>query len=167
MNARTLCELTSRASALTRGTNTKLLVNDRADIARVAGADGVQLTSQSVTADVIRRSFGSDFLIGVSTHSLDEAQRAREQGADFVVFGPVFETESKKAFGQPQGIEKLSELAAKVDPLPVIAIGGISLKNAAECLRAGASGIAAIRLYQDANDLSEIVTAVNLATLPG
>jgi thiamine-phosphate pyrophosphorylase len=167
MNARTLCELTSRASALTRGTNTKLLVNDRADIARVAGADGVQLTSQSVTADVIRRSFGSDFLIGVSTHSLDEAQRAREQGADFVVFGPVFETESKKAFGQPQGIEKLSELAAKVDPLPVIAIGGISLKNAAECLRAGASGIAAIRLYQDAKDLSEIVTAVNLATLPG
>jgi thiamine-phosphate pyrophosphorylase len=160
MNARTLCELTVRASALTRGTATRLLVNDRADIARVGGADGVQLTSQSVDAAVVRESFGSDFLIGVSTHSLAEAQKARDQGADFVLFGPVFETESKKGFGGPQGIEKLRLVAGEVDPLPVIAIGGITLENAADCLRAGASGIAAIRLFQDAGRLLEVAAAI-------
>jgi thiamine-phosphate pyrophosphorylase len=160
MNARTLCELTSRASALTHGTSTKLLVNDRADIARVAGADGVQLTSQSVTADIIRRSFGPDFLIGVSTHSVDEARRAREQGADFVVFGPVFETESKKSFGEPQGIEKLRQVAASVESLPVIAIGGISQENASECLRVGAAGVAAIRLFEDPDRLPDVVSAI-------
>ena len=164
MNARTLCELTTRGSGLTRGTGTKLLVNDRADIARVAGADGVQLTSQSVAADVIRRSFGSDFLIGVSTHSLDEARRAREQGADFVVFGPVFETESKKSFGEPQGIERLRVVAAGVEPLPVIAIGGISLENASACLRVGAAGVAAIRLFEDPDRLPEVVSVIKSMT---
>ena len=160
MTARTLCELTARSSAVTRGTNTKLLVNDRADVARVAGADGVHLTSQSVSADVIRRSFGPDFLIGVSTHSLDEARIARQQGADFVVFGPVFETESKRSFGEPQGIGRLGQVTAEVNPLPVIAIGGISLANAAECLRVGAAGIAAISLFEDPDTLSDVAAAV-------
>lgn len=160
MTARTLCELTARSSAVTRGTNTKLLVNDRADIARVAGADGVHLTSRSIGADVIRKSFGPGFLIGVSTHSLDEARVAREQGADFVVFGPVFETESKKSFGEPQGIEKLSQVAAAVDPLPVIAIGGISLENAVECLQVGAVGVAGITLFEDPDALSDVAIKI-------
>jgi thiamine-phosphate pyrophosphorylase len=160
MNARTLCELTARASALTRNSSTKLLVNDRVDVARVAGADGVQLTSESVDAAVVRRSFGSDFLIGVSTHSLAEGRKARDQDADFVLFGPVFETESKKGFGEPQGIEKLRLVADEVHPLPVIAIGGITLENTADCLRAGAAGIAAIRLFEDAGRLLDVAGAV-------
>jgi len=159
MNARTLCELTARASALTRGSNTKLLVNDRADIARGSDADGVHLTSQSIPVDVVRKTFGREFLIGVSTHSIAQVVDASEPGADFVVFGPVFETESKKAFGEPQGIEKLKQVVA-LAPLPVIAIGGITLENAGECLSAGAAGVAAIRLFQDPDKLLEVVQAI-------
>src|SRR3954470_21154173 len=90
--ARTLYELASRSAEITRSTDTRLLVNDRADIARAARADGVHLTTRSIEARVIRRAFGTDFLIGVSTHSLAEAKGARKGGADFAVFGPVFDT---------------------------------------------------------------------------
>jgi thiamine-phosphate pyrophosphorylase len=145
--ARVLYELATRAAEITRGSKTRLLVNDRADIARAAGADGVHLTSQSLPAGVVRRTFGSEFLIGVSTHSLDEARAARDGGADFVVFGPVFETESKRGFGAPQGLDKLRRIADELRGFPVLAIGGISLENAGACFDAGASGVAAISLF--------------------
>jgi thiamine-phosphate pyrophosphorylase len=145
--ARVLYELATRAAEITRGSKTRLLVNDRADIARAAGADGVHLTSQSLPAGVVRRTFGSEFLIGVSTHSLDEARAARDGGADFVVFGPVFETESKRGFGAPQGLDKLRQVADELRGFPVLAIGGISLENAGACFDAGASGVAAISLF--------------------
>jgi thiamine-phosphate pyrophosphorylase len=145
--ARVLYELATRAAEITRGSKTRLLVNDRADIARAAGADGVHLTSQSLPAGVVRRTFGSEFLIGVSTHSLDEARAARDGGADFVVFGPVFETESKRGFGAPQGLDKLRQVADELRGFQVLAIGGISLENAGACFDAGASGVAAISLF--------------------
>jgi thiamine-phosphate pyrophosphorylase len=145
--ARVLYELATRAAEITRGSKTRLLVNDRADIARAAGADGVHLTSQSLPAGVVRRTFGSEFLIGVSTHSLDEARAARDGGADFVVFGPIFETESKRGFGAPQGLDKLRQVADELRGFPVLAIGGISLENAGACFDAGASGVAAISLF--------------------
>jgi thiamine-phosphate pyrophosphorylase len=145
--ARVLYELATRAAEITRDSKTRLLVNDRADIARAAGADGVHLTSQSLPAGVVRRTFGSEFLIGVSTHSLDEARAARDGGADFVVFGPVFETESKRGFGAPQGLDKLRQVADELRGFPVLAIGGISLENAGACFDAGASGVAAISLF--------------------
>jgi len=151
--ARELYELTSRAIEITRGSKTRLLVNDRADIARAAGADGVHLTSQSLPADVVRNVFGSEFLIGVSTHSLEEARAARNGGADFVVFGPVFE---KHGFSTPQGLDKLRKITSELGDFPVLAIGGISLENAAACLDAGASGIAAIRLLNDAARMPEV-----------
>ena len=139
-----------RAVSITRGNKTRLLVNDRADVARAAGADGVHLTAHSLPADVVRDICGPEFLIGVSTHSLAEAQAARGSGADFVVFGPVFETESKRAFGPPQGLAKLRKVTRQLDGFPVLAIGGITLENAAECFAAGASGIAGISLFNDA-----------------
>ena len=145
--ARVLYELATRAAEITRDSKTRLLVNDRADIARAAGADGVHLTSQSLPAGVVRNIFGSEFLIGVSTHSLDEARAARDGGADFVVFGPVFETESKRGFGAPQGLDKLRQVADELRGFPVLAIGGISLENAGACFDAGASGVAAISLF--------------------
>jgi thiamine-phosphate pyrophosphorylase len=145
--ARVLYELATRAAEITRDSKTRLLVNDRADIARAAGADGVHLTASSLPADVVRRTFGAEFLIGVSTHSLDEARAARDGGADFVVFGPVFETESKRGFGAPQGLDKLRQVVDELRGFPVLAIGGISLENAGACFDAGASGIAAISLF--------------------
>jgi len=148
LTARVLYELTTRAAAILNGSMTRLLVNDRFDIARAAGAHGVHLTSRSLPANVIRRICDKDFLIGVSTHSLEEALQARADGVDFVLFGPVFETESKRAYGAPQGLDKLREVTNALPGFPVMAIGGINLQNAAECLHAGASGIAAISLFQ-------------------
>jgi len=152
--ARALFELVTRAAEITRGSSTRLLVNDRSDIARAAGADGVHLTTHSLPVDVVRSIFGDNFVIGVSTHSLDEARAACVGSADFVVFGPVFETESKRAFGEPQGLENLAEVARELGEFPVVAIGGITLDNADDCFQAGASGIAAIRLLNDPENLT-------------
>ena len=148
---RVLYELVSRAAEITRGTATRLLVNDRFDVARAAGADGVHLTETSLPSRVVRELCGEEFVIGVSTHSLESARAARDGGADFVVFGPVFETESKRAYGPPQGLEKLREVAAELQGFPVLAIGGITLENAPECFAVGASGVAAIKLFDVLN----------------
>src|SRR6266850_346355 len=157
LNARVLYELATRAAEITRNTSTLLLINDRSDIARATGADGVHLTSGSLTADLMRDTYWSEFIIGVSTHSLEQAQAARNAGGDFVVLGPVFETESKRGFGEPLGLKKLSEVATALDEFPILAIGGVALENVAECFRAGAAGVAAIRLF---NDDERIVTVV-------
>ena len=154
LHARVLYDLVARAAKITRGSKTRLLVNDRSDIARAASADGVHLTTQSLPAEVVRNIFGAEFLIGVSTHSLDEARAARAGGADFVVFGPVFETESKRAYGEPQGLDKLAEVTRALGEFPVVAIGGITLDNVDECFQAGARGIAAIRLLNDTENLT-------------
>jgi thiamine-phosphate pyrophosphorylase len=110
-----------------------------------------------------RRSSGRlDFLIGVSCHSLESARAAWRGGADYIFFGPVFATPSKAAFGAPQGIERLREVCASVE-IPVLAIGGVNLENARACLEAGAAGIAAIRLFQDASDSAKL--AAQLKTI--
>src|SRR5262249_17832501 len=158
--ARVLYDLTIRAVEITRGSNTRVLVNDRVDIARAAGADGVHLTSQSLPANVVRNICGAEFLIGVSTHSLAEARAAQAAGADFVVFGPVFETDSKRIYGEPQGLDKLSEVTRELGEFPVVAIGGITIENVGECFDAGARGVAAIRLLNEAEQLSSIVRAI-------
>ncbi|HEX5833486.1 MAG TPA: thiamine phosphate synthase [Pyrinomonadaceae bacterium] len=145
--ARKLYELVSRAVEITRGSATRLLVNDRFDVALATGADGVHLTSVSLPTRVVREVCGPEFVIGVSTHSLDEARAARDNGADFCVFGPVFETESKRSFGPPQGLERLKEVVAGVPGFPVLAIGGVSIDNAESCFAVGASGFAGISWF--------------------
>jgi thiamine-phosphate pyrophosphorylase len=157
LSARTLFELTASAARLTNGSSTSLIVNDRADIARAAGADGVHLTTRSLEAKVVRRAFGEDFLIGVSAHSLAEARAAQIGGADFATFSPIFDTPSKRAYGPPTGLDKLNEAARTLAPFPLLALGGITLENAHDALRAGAQGLAAIRLFNDAHTLQETV----------
>jgi thiamine-phosphate pyrophosphorylase len=159
--ARTLFELASQCAALTRGTKTRLLVNDRADIARAARADGVHLSTRSLEPSIIRRAFGPDFLIGASTHSLAEAKSARDGGADFAVLGPIFDTPSKRAYGAPLGLDSLSAATEKLSPFPLIALGGITRDNAAAAFRAGAYGVAAIRLFADADRLEAIAAAIH------
>ena len=163
LTAKVLFELTSRVVILTRGTKTRLLVNDRFDVALAAGADGVHLTSKSVSTDIVRKQCGEDFLIGVSTHSLTEATLAQQKGGNFVLFGPVFETESKSEFGPPQGTGKLSEVVVALNPFPVIAIGGLAVHNVKECFAAGASGVAAIKWLNDPDTLTESVKAIRIA----
>jgi thiamine-phosphate pyrophosphorylase len=95
-----------------------------------------------MSPDVVRTRCGPEFLIGASTHSLSEARLARDRGADLVVFGPVFETESKRAYGAPQGLVKLREVCSALNGFPVIAIGGVKVENVRECFQSGAAGVA-------------------------
>lgn len=160
LSARALYELTRRAAALTAQSSTRLLVNDRADIARAAGADGVHLTSRSLETGVARATFGEEFLIGVSTHSIDEARAARDGGADFAVYGPVFETPAKSAHGSPLGVDNLRAATLALHPFCLIGLGGITPENAALTLEAGACGVAAIRAFSDPEHLNKTVRAI-------
>jgi thiamine-phosphate pyrophosphorylase len=142
----------------------RILVNDRFDVACAAGAGGVHLGEQSVpVADTKRfvkeRKLPRGFVVGVSTHSLEAARVAETNGADYIVFGPIFPTPSKLAYGWPQGVEKLAEVS-RAASIPVLAIGGITAQNAQACASAGATGIAAIRLFQDAPDLTAVVNSL-------
>jgi thiamine-phosphate pyrophosphorylase len=160
LEARQLFDLASTATAAMRGSAAKLLVNDRLDVAWATGAAGVHLGENSLPiADVVqkkRRSGPENFLVGASCHSPDAAVRAAHEGANYVFFGPVFATPSKAAFGEPQGLARLAEVCWGVS-IPVLAIGGITAENAAGCLEAGATGIAGIRLFQEAPDLGALL----------
>lgn len=155
--ARLIFELAVAIVALLRGSTTRLLINDRADIAGAAGADGVQLTSASLGADVVRKAFPPDFLIGVSAHSHDDVRQAAAGGADFALFGPVFETPGK---GAGTGVSTLREVCTATAPLPVMAIGGVDADNFGSVIDAGAVGFAAIRALNDVGQLSEFVESV-------
>lgn len=141
----------------------RILINDRLDVALAAHAGGVHLGEQSLPPQQARRLASAprreDFIIGVSCHSLEAAKTAERGGADYLFFGPIFATPSKAAYGAPQGLTRLADVCRSVK-LPVLAIGGITLENAVSCLSAGASGIAAIRLFQDASDLPALVGAL-------
>jgi thiamine-phosphate pyrophosphorylase len=160
LSAVVLYEMAKEAAAITHASQTRLLINDRADIARAAGADGVHLTAQSLEAAVVRRAFGPDFLIGVSSHSMAEARAARDGSADFAVFGPVFDTPSKRAYGEPVGLPRLAAAANELAPFPLIAIGGVAPDNISRCRASGAAGIAGISLFNDQPDLAEVVSAI-------
>ncbi|MEO6049717.1 MAG: thiamine phosphate synthase [Pyrinomonadaceae bacterium] len=153
LSARMLFELTISVAEITRRSETRLVVNDRADIALAAKADGVHLAANSLPVDVVRRNFTKDFIIGASTHTADAAEKAARDGADFVVFGPVFKTPGK---GEPVGLEALSEVCEKLNPLPVIGLGGIDGTRKQSVLDAGGAGFAAIRYLNDPEKLRDI-----------
>jgi thiamine-phosphate pyrophosphorylase len=160
LSGQELAGMTARAMACA-GSGTVILVNDRADVACALGASGVHLGGRSLPPEEARRlashcCAGKDFIVGVSAHSLEGAVQSEQAGADYVIFGPVFATPSKAGFGQPQGVRRLQEVCKRLT-IPVLAIGGITLENATNCFAAGAAGIAAIRLFQDAADLEALV----------
>jgi thiamine-phosphate pyrophosphorylase len=155
-----LYKLSCTAANITSGSSTKLLINDRADVAAAAGADGVHLTSSSIPPNILRRTFQAGFLIGVSTHSLDEAVAAARSGANFVVFGPVFDTLSKRQYGRPLGLAELRKITSELAPFPVLALGGVTTNNVADCIHAGAAGVAAIRMLNDLLRLDRVVKEI-------
>jgi thiamine-phosphate pyrophosphorylase len=155
-------------SSTDKKSSTRIFLNDRLDVTLAERAAGVHLGENSIpVADgkrlVLQFSKSAvdekNFPIGASCHSLESAEAAQRDGADYIFFGPVFSTPSKVSYGAPQGIELLAKVCESL-AIPVLAIGGITLENAAMCIAAGASGIAAIRLFQDAQDMREVVAAL-------
>lgn len=155
LSGRSLFRLVETAVEITRESATKLLVNDRADIAAAAGADGVHVPSDSLPSGVIRKAF-PHLLIGCSVHTSDAAEEAAADRADFVIFGPVFPTPGKKA----SGVAGLEDVCRRLQGFPVIAIGGIDAGNLGEVLTAGAAGIAAIRAMNEPDSLAAIMSAL-------
>jgi thiamine-phosphate pyrophosphorylase len=127
---------------ITRDCGAQLLVNGRVDVALASGADGVHFGHGALPLSVVR-GVAPNLSVGVSTHSLDDVRAAQRQGADFVVFGPVFATPSKQGILEPRGLGELASVCAL--EIPVIALGGVDEKVASDCLRVGATGIAVIR----------------------
>jgi thiamine-phosphate pyrophosphorylase len=151
LSPRELYPLAMELRQLTQRYGARLLINDRIDVALAVDADGVHLTTTSLPANVARQLVGSGRLIGVSTHTLAEAQAAAAAGADFVVFGPVFYTPSKAPYGEPVGLAALRAVRAAVN-IPMLAIGGVKKANLGQVLAAGADGIAVISAVISADD---------------
>jgi thiamine-phosphate pyrophosphorylase len=166
--ARELLSLTREAVSIAepRGRKMLVIVNDRLDVALAAGAAGVHLGSESVPArDVVRWCRAGNappgFRIGISCHTIEDASEAESAGADYMFFGPIYDTPSKRSYGAPQGISRLKDVCGAVGT-PIIAIGGVNEQNATECIQAGAAGIAAIRMFQDMGSPQVLTEAVAL-----
>jgi thiamine-phosphate pyrophosphorylase len=155
--ARRLLALTEAAleSARQQG-RTRLMVNDRLDVALAAQAHGVHLGTRSMPVDLVRRLAPREFIVGVSCHSLEEALAAQAAGAEYILLGPIFATPSKLQYGLPLGVSKLREVTSQVS-VPVFALGGITLDRVTVCRQNGAAGIAGIRIFQDCDLVEELV----------
>lgn len=143
LSARPLMELGLKLRPICKQSEAGFIINDRGDLAHVLEADGIHLTSRSYSPEEARKLLGEAGLVGVSTHSLEEANRAERAGADYILFGPVFATASKLSYGPPQGIGALAQVIDGVS-LPVYAIGGINGENLDAVLDVGPAGIALI-----------------------
>ncbi len=135
-----------------------LILNDRVDLVLALGLDGVHLRSDSLPVSSARRVLGSDRLIGISTHSVDEVRRANQDGADYIIFGPIFDTSSKRSFGPPLGLDLLAEVCRE-STVPIFAIGGITCERARAVRRAGAHGVAVIGALLTHDDIGDAVRA--------
>jgi thiamine-phosphate pyrophosphorylase len=149
---RELLELALRVRERTAAAGATLLINDRVDLCWATDSDGVHLPSDGLPTEVVRRLLGERGVIGVSAHTLDEAVRAEEQGADFVLYGPVYATPSKSAYGPPQGLGRFADVAARLR-IPVFAVGGVTAARVPELLRAGARGVGVITSVFGSGDI--------------
>lgn len=159
LTAKLLYELASEIVRELSDTEALVLINDRPDIAIAAGAHGVHLPENSMSASVVRRAFGEEIVIGVSTHSLESAIDVSRSGADYLFFGPVFETPGKI---NPTGVGEFQKVCADVGSFPVIALGGVDAENAERVFAAGAAGIAAIRSLNETKSRRAICKVARL-----
>lgn len=162
MSDRVLWHLTCRAVELTRGTASRIVVNDRADIALAAGASGVHLRGNSFAAARVRTLAPRGFLVGRSVHTAAEAVAGAAGGCDYLVFGTVFSSSSKPENHPVAGLDALRDVCRSVR-LPVLAIGGISPDNAAAVAKAGAAGIAGISLFEVDDSMTATVSRLRRA----
>ena len=160
-----LLRLAQEIRSITSPRAVPLIINDRVDLMLALNLDGVHLRANSLPVADVRRMAGADRLIGLSTHSLAEVRQANRDGADYVVFGPIFDTPSKRQFGSPVGLEQLAE-ACRLSAIPVFAIGGVTGASAPDVLRAGSHGIAVIGSILDQEDAAVATRAMMAALMP-
>lgn len=156
LSSRELLSLAHEIRSITAVHAVPLIVNDRVDLMMALNLDGVHLRSDSLPPRSVRRLIGRGGLIGVSTHSVEDVRRANQGGADYVVFGPIFETPSKRPFGLPLGLNLLADVCHQ-SSIPVIAIGGITRERVRPVRRAGAHGVAVIGALLSRDDIGEAV----------
>ncbi|MBI5044136.1 MAG: thiamine phosphate synthase [Nitrospirae bacterium] len=140
---RELLRLAEEMRKITKETGAMLFINGRMNAAMAVEADGIHIGQSDLPVDVVRKIVGNRFMIGVSTHNIVEAKEAEKGGADFITFGPIYETPSKLKYGKPLGINLLKEARSEVS-MPIFAIGGIKLNNIKDIITAGADGAAVI-----------------------
>jgi len=165
LGARELLELAQALRAVTAAgaarngvPAARLFINDRIDVALACGADGVHLPANSLPLAELR-SRARPLALAASAHDANQVAAARAAGADFVVFGPVFDTPAKRRFGPPRGLAALAQAARAAGAVPVLAIGGVTVENGPLCLAAGARGVACIRAVMSATDAAAVVRA--------
>ncbi len=165
LSARELVTLALEVQAVTASRRSQLLINDRIDVALALEGVGVHLRSNSLPVSVARQVLGTQRLLGISVHAVEEAVQVESQGADYIILGPIYETPSKQMFGPPLGIHTL-ERACRLVRLPIIGIGGVTAARAREMRRAGAFGVAVITAVLGAADVEsatrELLDAVTL-----
>jgi thiamine-phosphate pyrophosphorylase len=135
----------------------KFIVNDRVDIALAVDADGVHVGRDDLPVKIVRHLLGPDKIIGVTVRDLEEAVQAEKEGADYLGVGPVYHTSTKKDAGPPAGIELIRSVR-NACTLPVVAIGGITLENAGEVIKAGADMICAVSATVTDSDVEKAVS---------
>jgi thiamine-phosphate pyrophosphorylase len=157
--AENLCLAVSEIQPIARKFGAVLLVNDRVDVALVAGADGVHVGQEDLPAREARRLLPPPSVLGVSAGTVEEARKAERAGADYIGVGPVFATPTKPDAGEPIGIEGLAKIARAVK-VPVVAIGGITLENVTAVIEAGAAGAAVVSAVVSAPDMAQAARAL-------
>jgi thiamine-phosphate pyrophosphorylase len=160
-----LLRLAQEIRAITSPRAVPLIINDRVDLMLALNLDGVHLRANSLPVAAVRRVVGVDRLIGLSTHSLAEVRQANRDGADYVVFGPIFDTSSKRQYGSPVGLGQLAEVC-RLSAIPVFAIGGVTGASVPDVLRAGSHGIAVIGSILDREDAAAATRAMTVALMP-
>jgi thiamine-phosphate pyrophosphorylase len=148
-----------KIAKLCKEQNALFLVNDRLDIAQAVDADGVHLGQDDMPLKVARKILGSEKVIGITAHNLEEALQAEQDGADYVGVSPIFKTDTKKDAGEPVGIELVKEVKQKVK-IPVVAIGGINLENAKQVISAGADAVCVISAIVCSENVEKAAKAI-------
>lgn len=150
-----LLKLCKEIKSITGKSRTKLIVNDRLDIALLCNADGLHSPEKGIDAKNIKK-YNKNFIAGKSVHSLTQALKAEKSGFDYLLFGPVFRTASKIKYGEPQGLAKLKKVCDSVN-IPVFAVGGITPERINKCMNAGAFGVAAITPFMKSGNIKKTV----------
>ncbi len=140
---RELLDMSFRMRKLTRQYGAQLFINDRADIALCVEAEGVHIGQSGMPVHAVRKVVGERMLIGASTHTVEEALTAQREGADFITYGPLYDTPSKRQYGPPVGLESLQRVRKNVT-VPILGIGGIKATDVMAVVRAGAEGVAVV-----------------------